>query len=89
MLTLTYGDVLPYVFLFTLMAMVLSMLAVKGLKEQGLLGGSFWQSGNYGMDQPPSNTIQKILGNGLSGKLSRELECLCAENPHDLSCWPT
>ena len=50
---------LSYVFPFTLMMMALSMLAVKGLKEQGRLGRSFGKVTIR--DQPSSNTIQKIL----------------------------
>lgn len=59
MLTLTYRNMLSYVFPFTLMTMALSMLAVKGLKEQGRLGRSFGKVTIR--DQSPSNTIQKIL----------------------------
>ncbi|KAK1668621.1 hypothetical protein QYE76_056780 [Lolium multiflorum] len=57
--TIILRNMLFYVFPFTLMAMALSMLALKGLKEQGRLGRSF---GNVTIrDQPPSNTIQKIV----------------------------
>ncbi|KAL6614102.1 hypothetical protein ACP70R_036372 [Stipagrostis hirtigluma subsp. patula] len=57
--TVIFRNMLSYVFPFTLMMMALSMLALKGLKEQGRLGRSF---GNVTIrDQPPSNTIQKIL----------------------------
>ena len=52
-------NMLFYIFPITLMAMALSMLSLKGLKEQGRLGRSF---GNVTIrDQPPSNTIQKIV----------------------------
>ncbi|XP_039850140.1 uncharacterized protein LOC120708792 isoform X2 [Panicum virgatum] len=57
--TVIFRDMLSYVFPFTLMMMALSMLAVKGLKEQGRLGRSFGKVTIR--DQPPSNTIQKIL----------------------------
>ncbi|GJM92440.1 hypothetical protein PR202_ga08914 [Eleusine coracana subsp. coracana] len=52
-------NLLSYVFPFTLMVMALSMLALKGLKEQGRLGRSFGKVTIR--DQPPSNTIQKII----------------------------
>ncbi|KAF8717131.1 hypothetical protein HU200_026246 [Digitaria exilis] len=57
--TVIFRNMLSYVFPFTLMMMALSMLAVKGLKEQGRLGRSFGKVTIR--DQPPSNTIQKIL----------------------------
>uniref|UniRef100_K3XRU3 Uncharacterized protein n=1 Tax=Setaria italica TaxID=4555 RepID=K3XRU3_SETIT len=57
--TVVFRNMLSYVFPFTLMMMALSMLAVKGLKEQGRLGRSFGKVTIR--DQPPSNTIQKIL----------------------------
>jgi hypothetical protein len=58
-LIMIFRNMLFYIFPFTLMAMALSMLALKGLKEQGRLGRSF---GNVTIrDQPPSNTIQKIV----------------------------
>lgn len=42
-----------------LMVLAAGMLTLKGLKEQGRLGRSF---GNVTIqDQPPSNTIQKII----------------------------
>ncbi|KAG2593203.1 hypothetical protein PVAP13_5NG110318 [Panicum virgatum] len=57
--TVIFRNMLSYVLPFTLMMMALSMLAVKGLKEQGRLGRSFGKVTIR--DQPPSNTIQKIL----------------------------
>lgn len=57
--TVIFRNMLSYVFPFTLMTMALSMLAVKGLKEQGRLGRSFGKVTIR--DQSPSNTIQKIL----------------------------
>ncbi|OEL37948.1 hypothetical protein BAE44_0001035 [Dichanthelium oligosanthes] len=57
--TVIFRNMLSYVFPFTLMMMALSLLAVKGLKEQGRLGRSFGKVTIR--DQPPSNTIQKIL----------------------------
>ncbi|KAJ1286392.1 hypothetical protein BS78_03G349800 [Paspalum vaginatum] len=57
--TVIFRNMLSYVFPFTLMMMALSMLAMKGLREQGRLGRSFGKVTIR--DQPPSNTIQKIL----------------------------
>ncbi|CAO2182213.1 unnamed protein product [Urochloa humidicola] len=57
--TVVFRNMLSYVFPLTLMMMALSMLAVKALKEQGRLGRSFGKVTIR--DQPPSNTIQKIL----------------------------
>lgn len=57
--TIIFRNMISYIFPFTLMAMSLSMLALKGLKEQGRLGRSFGQVTIR--DQPPSNTIQKIV----------------------------
>lgn len=41
------------------MVMAITMLLLKGLKEQGRLGRSFGKVTIR--DQPPSNTIQKII----------------------------
>uniref|UniRef100_J3L677 Uncharacterized protein n=1 Tax=Oryza brachyantha TaxID=4533 RepID=J3L677_ORYBR len=57
--TIVFRNMLSYVFPFTMMMMALSMLALKGLKEQGRLGRSFGKVTIK--DQPPSNTIQKII----------------------------
>uniref|UniRef100_A0A0D9V8A8 Uncharacterized protein n=1 Tax=Leersia perrieri TaxID=77586 RepID=A0A0D9V8A8_9ORYZ len=57
--TIIFRNMLSYVFPFALMMMALSMLALKGLKEQGRLGRSFGKVTIK--DQPPSNTIQKII----------------------------
>ncbi|WVZ68027.1 hypothetical protein U9M48_017018 [Paspalum notatum var. saurae] len=57
--TVIFRNMLSYAFPFTLMTMALSMLAMKGLREQGRLGRSFGKVTIR--DQPPSNTIQKIL----------------------------
>lgn len=57
--TIIFRNLLSYVFPTTLMIAAAALLLLKGLKEQGRLGRSF------GMvtirDQPPSNTIQKIM----------------------------
>lgn len=50
---------LSYVFPMLLMVLAAGMLTVKGLKEQGRLGRSFGRVTIR--DQPPSNTIQKII----------------------------
>ncbi|XP_039120013.1 uncharacterized protein LOC120256383 [Dioscorea cayenensis subsp. rotundata] len=52
-------NLLPYVFPSTLMLMGTAMLFLKGLKEQGRLGRSIGKVTIR--DQPPSNTIQKII----------------------------
>ncbi|XP_062207584.1 uncharacterized protein LOC133909256 [Phragmites australis] len=57
--TVIFRNMLSYVFPLTLMMMALTMLALKGLKEQGRLGRSFGKVTIR--DQPPSNTIQKII----------------------------
>lgn len=57
--TVVFRNMVSYVFPCTLMMIALSMLAVKGLREQGRLGRSFGKVTIR--DQPPSNTIQKIL----------------------------
>lgn len=51
---------LAYIFPTTLLVMATTMLLLKGLKEQGRLGRSFGQVTIR--DQPPSNTLQKIIG---------------------------
>lgn len=43
----------------TLMVLAAGMLTLKGLKQQGRLGRSFGKVTI--LDQPPSNTIQKII----------------------------
>lgn len=43
----------------TLIVLAIGMLTLKGLKEQGRLGRSFGKVTIC--DQPPSNTIQKIV----------------------------
>lgn len=50
---------LSYVFPAALIVLATAMLTLKGLKEQGRLGRSFGKVTIR--DQPPSNTIQKIL----------------------------
>lgn len=50
---------MSYVFPATLIGLAAAMLTLKGLKEQGRLGRSFGKVTIR--DQPPSNTIQKIL----------------------------
>lgn len=57
--TLIFRNLLAYVCPMALMVMAVSMLLLKGLKEQGRLGRSFGRVTIR--DQPPSNTIQKIV----------------------------
>ncbi|KAG8364083.1 hypothetical protein BUALT_Bualt19G0089400 [Buddleja alternifolia] len=57
--TLIFRNLLSYTFPVTLMILAAGMLLLKGLKEQGRLGRFFGKITIY--DQPPSNTIQKIL----------------------------
>lgn len=52
-------NLLPYVFPVMLLISSITMLLLKGLKEQGRLGRSFGKVTIR--DQPPSNTIQKIV----------------------------
>ncbi|KAJ4839093.1 hypothetical protein Tsubulata_037199 [Turnera subulata] len=57
--SIIFRNLLSYVFPTMLMVLAAGMLTLKGLKEQGRLGRSF---GNVTIrDQPPSNTIQKII----------------------------
>ncbi|ERN08640.1 uncharacterized protein LOC18436774 [Amborella trichopoda] len=57
--TLIFRNLLAYVFPITLMILATTMLLFKGLRAQGRLGRSFGQVTIR--DQPPSNTIQKII----------------------------
>ncbi|KAL6560704.1 hypothetical protein OROGR_004263 [Orobanche gracilis] len=57
--TLIFRNLLSYTFPVTLMIVAAGMLLLKGLKEQGRLGRFFGKVTIY--DQPPSNTIQKII----------------------------
>lgn len=57
--TVIFRNLLPYVFPMALIVLATSMLTLKGLKEQGRLGRSFGKVTIR--DQPPSNTIQKII----------------------------
>uniref|UniRef100_A0A5B7AU14 DUF639 domain-containing protein n=1 Tax=Davidia involucrata TaxID=16924 RepID=A0A5B7AU14_DAVIN len=57
--TIIFRDLLSYIFPMTLMIMASGMLLLKGLKEQGRLGRFFGKVTIR--DQPPSNTIQKII----------------------------
>ncbi|GFP87118.1 hypothetical protein PHJA_000855500 [Phtheirospermum japonicum] len=57
--TLIFRNLLSYTFPVTLMILAAGMLILKGLKEQGRLGRFFGKVTIY--DQPPSNTIQKII----------------------------
>ncbi|WCJ18260.1 hypothetical protein M5689_000629 [Euphorbia peplus] len=52
-------NLLSYVFPVMLMVLATGMLTIKGLREQGRLGRSFGKVTIR--DQPPSNTIQKII----------------------------
>ncbi|XP_056159393.1 uncharacterized protein LOC115692867 isoform X3 [Syzygium oleosum] len=57
--TLIFRNLWSYVFPSALIILAAGMLTLKGLKEQGRLGRSF---GSVTIrDQPPSNTIQKII----------------------------
>ncbi|KAG7011441.1 hypothetical protein SDJN02_26347 [Cucurbita argyrosperma subsp. argyrosperma] len=57
--TIIFRNLLSFVFPTTLMMVAAGMLTLKGLKEQGRLGRSFGKVTIR--DQPPSNTIQKIM----------------------------
>lgn len=57
--TIIFRNLLPYMFPMALMILAAGMLTLKGLKEQGRLGRSFGKITIR--DQPPSNTIQKII----------------------------
>ncbi|KAK3009985.1 hypothetical protein RJ639_010955, partial [Escallonia herrerae] len=57
--TIIFRNLLPYVFPSALMILAVGMLLLKGLKEEGRLGRYFGQVTIR--DQPPSNTIQKII----------------------------
>lgn len=56
---LDFRNLMSYIFPVTLMIFAAGMLVLKGLKEQGRLGRFFGKVTIY--DQPPSNTIQKII----------------------------
>ncbi|KAF8019457.1 hypothetical protein BT93_G0212 [Corymbia citriodora subsp. variegata] len=57
--TLIFRNLWSYIFPSALIILAAGMLTLKGLKEQGRLGRSF---GSVTIrDQPPSNTIQKII----------------------------
>lgn len=58
--TIIFRNLLAYVFPVTLIIMSTTMLLLKGLKEQGRLGRYFGKITIR--DQPPSNTIQMIIG---------------------------
>ncbi|KAL1289696.1 hypothetical protein HN51_058098 [Arachis hypogaea] len=57
--TIIFRNLLSYVFPMMLMILAVGMLTIRGLKEQGRLGRSFGKVTIR--DQPPSNTIQKII----------------------------
>ncbi|PPD89343.1 hypothetical protein GOBAR_AA04212 [Gossypium barbadense] len=57
--TVIVRNLLSYVFPMALIILASGMLTLKGLKEQGRLGRSFGKVTIR--DQPPSNTIQKII----------------------------
>ncbi|KAG4209602.1 hypothetical protein ERO13_A03G211100v2 [Gossypium hirsutum] len=57
--TIIFRNLLSYVFPMALIILASGMLTLKGLKEQGRLGRSFGKVTIR--DQPPSNTIQKII----------------------------
>ncbi|KAJ6427649.1 hypothetical protein OIU84_023108 [Salix udensis] len=54
-----FRNLLPYIFPMLLMVLAAAMLTLKGLKDQGRLGRFFGKVTIR--DQPPSNTIQKII----------------------------
>ncbi|KAG5229272.1 hypothetical protein OIU76_018660 [Salix suchowensis] len=54
-----FRNLLPYIFPMMLMVLAAVMLTLKGLKDQGRLGRFFGKVTIR--DQPPSNTIQKII----------------------------
>ncbi|XP_047173383.1 uncharacterized protein LOC124841199 isoform X5 [Vigna umbellata] len=57
--TIIYRNLVSYVFPMMLMILAVGMLTIRALKEQGRLGRSFGEVTIR--DQPPSNTIQKII----------------------------
>ncbi|KAK7302436.1 hypothetical protein RJT34_13326 [Clitoria ternatea] len=57
--TVIYRNLLSYIFPMMLVILAVGMLTIRGLKEQGRLGRSFGEVRIR--DQPPSNTIQKII----------------------------
>ncbi|XP_038887912.1 uncharacterized protein LOC120077886 isoform X2 [Benincasa hispida] len=57
--TIIFRNLLSFVFPTILLMVAAGMLTLKGLKEQGRLGRSFGKVTIR--DQPPSNTIQKIM----------------------------
>ncbi|KAL2617188.1 hypothetical protein GLYMA_08G185700v4 [Glycine max] len=57
--TIIYRNLLSYMFPVMLMILAVGMLTIRALKEQGRLGRSFGEVTIR--DQPPSNTIQKII----------------------------
>ncbi|CAJ2649161.1 unnamed protein product [Trifolium pratense] len=57
--TMIFRNLLSYTFPVMLMITAVGMLTIRGLKEQGRLGRFF--GGVTIRDQPPSNTIQKII----------------------------
>lgn len=54
-----FRNLLSYIFPTTLMILAAGLLLLKGLREQGRLGRYFGKITIH--DQPPSNTIQKIM----------------------------
>ncbi|KAI4296262.1 hypothetical protein L6164_036235 [Bauhinia variegata] len=57
--SLIFRNLLSYVFPMMLMILAAVMLTIRGLRDQGRLGRSFGKVTIR--DQPPSNTIQKII----------------------------
>ncbi|XP_027932032.1 uncharacterized protein LOC114187848 isoform X3 [Vigna unguiculata] len=57
--TILYRNLVSYMFPMMLMISAVGMLTIRALKEQGRLGRSFGEVTIR--DQPPSNTIQKII----------------------------
>ncbi|XP_044488429.1 uncharacterized protein LOC123213132 isoform X3 [Mangifera indica] len=57
--TIIFRNLLSYIFPISLMVLAAGMLTLKGLKVQGRLGRNFGKVTIR--DQPPSNTIQKII----------------------------
>ncbi|CAL0334328.1 unnamed protein product [Lupinus luteus] len=58
--TIIFRNLLSYIFPAMMIILAAGMLIIRGLKEQGRLGRSFGKITIR--DQPPSNTIQKLIG---------------------------
>ncbi|XP_019440384.1 PREDICTED: uncharacterized protein LOC109345689 isoform X2 [Lupinus angustifolius] len=58
--TIIFRNLLSYMFPAMMIILAAGMLTIRGLREQGRLGRSFGKITIR--DQPPSNTIQKLIG---------------------------